>query len=45
MDEDQIATQQLASAALNGNFIIREVFVAHLDAQLGGNAFQVLKER
>jgi hypothetical protein len=45
VDEDQPSSEDLAAAALNGDFVIRQVFIAYLDVQLGGDSFQMLKQQ
>jgi hypothetical protein len=45
VDEDQPSAEDLAAAALNCDFVIGQVFIAHLDVQLGGDSFQMLKQQ
>ena len=45
VDNDQISTGKLASSAVNGNFFIRQAFIADSNFQQGGKIFQMLEER
>jgi hypothetical protein len=43
-NENQAFAKSLASSALDENLIVGEILVADLDAQLGCQAFQMLKK-
>jgi hypothetical protein len=44
VDKDQSFPEDLAAAALHRDFFIRQVFIAHIDLQLGGDSFQLLEQ-
>jgi hypothetical protein len=45
VDDNQIATRQLASSTVNGDFFIRQALIADSNFQQSGKVFQMLEKR